>query len=378
MVTCNAKWIQYNERSWNLWSLGPTSTATLTDSYAESQGACRTSTFPESYSDTHTGQVTTLCDGIPRALGPRESVTEYFPGTGPCSTTFMTYTDVTEYYREPKPSPTCSLNTKVCIPVWSTYSALSSSYSSAHPTPTDGDTASPIRPSSCPRQTIIDPCTACHWNAEWATIYYWPVTTAGGDLCKQYGTTVPPTGPSTAVVDGKTLTSPNIYISFATISAWANNHVGPASQCGDTHTSTMIAVDPKDVSSVRSHRNGEYPHMGTAYPFNFAEYQPHAVGNYTMSLIPWEQYKGGRQCPLFHDPSCTMIRDNYYPWLQLPEEVRRIDPKWTACDRKWELPVATLVPLASQGAEPTHTHATPTVSPGPHSSAVPPTATPTN
>ncbi|RJE23614.1 hypothetical protein PHISCL_04070 [Aspergillus sclerotialis] len=376
VVTCNAEWIEYRGRDIALIDFGPTSTSTYIGSYAVSEGACRTSTDLESYSDTHTGPVTTLCDGIPRALGPRETVTKYFPGTGPCVSSMSTFTNFDDVYREPTYTPTCSLNTKVCIPVWSTYESLSSKYTSAHPDPPEGDTASPIRPWSCPRQTIIDPCTACHWNAEAATVFYWPVTTADGDLCKQNGTTVPPSGPSTVIVDGQILTSPSIYISFDTISAWGNNRVGPASQCGDTHTSTMIAVEPDHLTSMRNHHNGKYPGIGTAYPFNFGDFQPHEVGNYTMSLVPWDVYQGGYQCQ--GGWKCTMIRDDYYPWLQLPEEVRAIDPKWTACHRSWNLPSATMIALGrnTQLTKTKHAHSH-THSATPQSPVVPPTPTAT-
>lgn len=381
-VSCNAEWIQYNVRSRSLWGLGATSSTMTTTSYGFSDGACWSKVRPEIFNDPHTGPLTTLCDGIPRALGPRETVTAWYPGTGPCITTWDTFTGLSSIYRQPESSaPSCSLNTPECAPIWSTYSSLDSEYSSAHRTPTEGDTASPIRPSKCPRETIYtaDPCAACHWNADPATVYYWPVTTADGDLCKQNGTTIPPSGPSTVVLDGKTLKSPSIYISFDTISAWGNQRRG-AEQCGDTHTSTMVEVKPEDISSVRSHRNGRYHHEGTAYPLNFADYQPHAVGNYTMSLIPWDAYKAGFHCPINGHQLCTMIRDDYYPWIQLPEEVREIDPKWTACDRMWNLPLATMVALGDQNLETTHTQSTQDTQSQPatpHSPVVPPTPTAT-
>ncbi|KAF7160361.1 hypothetical protein CNMCM6106_007802 [Aspergillus hiratsukae] len=328
VVTCNAKWVEYYGRSTGLRSLGPTATSISYDPYPTSEGACRTSSSLEDYSDTHTGPVTTLCDGIPRALGPRETVTSYYPGTGPCSSYTTTFSYTVELYREPK-APKCTLNTQQCIPIWSTYRELSSSYYHTVTTITPGDTNSPIPPYS-------------------STVFYWPVTTAGGDLCLQNGTTIPatPTGtsPNTAVVNGQTLISPSIYVSFTSIYAWSNRRAHPGSQCGDTHTDTIIAVDPISVSSVRNHRNAKYPTIGTAYPFNFAEFTPQEVGNYTMPLIPWPQYRGGSQCPLY-DPSCTMIRDDYMPFLDLPEAVRQIDKLWTECDAHWYIPPVTLVPV---------------------------------
>lgn len=347
VVTCNAKWVEYYGRSTGLRSLGPTGTSISYEPYPTSEGACRTSSSLENYSDTHTGPVTTLCDGIPRALGPRETVTSYYPGTGPCVSSTTTFSYTVELYREPK-EPKCKLNEEKCIPIWSTYRELSSEYYHTVTTVTPGDTKSPIPPYSCPTPTRSypeeNPCSACHFLPGTATVFYWPVTTAGGDLCLQNGTTIPATGPSTAVVNGQTLISPSIYVSFTSIYAWSNRRAHPGSQCGDTHTDTIIAVDPISVSSVRNHRNAKYPTIGTAYPFNFAEFMPQEVGNYSMPLIPWPQYRGGSQCPLY-DPSCTMIRDDYMPFLDLPEAVREIDKHWTVCDAHWYIPPVTLVPL---------------------------------
>lgn len=340
VVTCNAKWVEYYGWSTGLRLLGPTATSISYEPYPTSEGACRTSSSLENYSDTHTGPVTTHCDGIPRALG-----------TGPCSSSTATFLYTVELHREPK-APKCSLNTQKCILIWSTYSELSSSYFHTVTTVTPGDTNSPIPPYSCPSTTRSYPeensCTNCHFLPGTATVFYWPVTTASGDLCLQTSTTIPATptgsGPNTAVVNGQTLISPSIYVSFTSIYAWSNRRAHPGSQCGDTHTNTIIAVDPISVSSVRNHRNAKYPTIGTAYPFNFAEFTPQEVGNYTMPLIPWPQYRGGSQCPLY-DPSCTMIRDDYMPFLDLPEAVRQIDKLWTECDAHWYIPPVTLVPL---------------------------------
>ncbi|EAW11687.1 uncharacterized protein ACLA_093860 [Aspergillus clavatus NRRL 1] len=351
-VTCNAKWVEYIGRSTELQSLGPTATTTSYDYYPSSDGACRTSTFLEGWDDHHTGPVTTLCDGTPRALGPRETVTSYYPGTGPCSTLTATYTNIVSLYREPE-APDCTLNTQECIPIWQTYSSRSSQYYNSITTVSTADTNSPIDPWSCPstqRTYPEDPCTACHFLPDTATVFYWPVVTASGDLCHQDGSTIPATptgsGPNTAVVDGNTFISPSIYVSFTSIYAWSNRRAHPGSQCGEYHTDAIISVDPVSVSSVRSHRNAKYPIIGTAYPFNFAEFMPQEVGNYTMPLIPWPQYRGGSQCPIY-DPSCTMIRDDYMPFLDLPEAVRAIDPLWTKCDAHWYIPPVTLVPLTA-------------------------------
>jgi hypothetical protein len=140
----------------------------------------------------------------------------------------------------------------------------------------------------------------------------------------------------------QTLVSPSVYISFTSIYAWSNHRYGH--QCGVSHYNEMISVNPTAITSVRGHRNARYPIYGTEYPFNFAEFLPQTVGNYTQSLIPWPQYRGGSQCPVY-DPSCTMVRDDYLPFINVPDEVTKIDADWDRCNRSWYIPAVTLVPI---------------------------------
>ncbi|KAE8394951.1 hypothetical protein BDV23DRAFT_145946 [Aspergillus alliaceus] len=349
-VVCAAKWMQYNTRSIKLISLGATATSTMTTFSTTSTGACRSSIRPEVYSDTHTGPVTTLCDGYPRALGPREIITWYYPGIGPCSTFSLPHNHTTTLYVEPSASPTCTPQLEGCIGIWQTFSSLSREYHASITSPLPGDTRSPLRPNNCPNTPREYPdndhCTDCHFLPDTATMYYWPISTANGDLCAQNGTTIPATptgdGPNTAILDNYTLVSPSIYLSFTQIHAWSDRLHGL--QCGLSHSNKMISVHPTAISSRRGHRNGRYAIIGTAFPFNFAEFLPQAIGNYTQSVIPWAQYRGGEQCPVY-DPSCTIVRDDYVPFIDMPDEVTEIDPHWEKCNRSRFIPSVTLVPI---------------------------------
>ncbi|BAE64781.1 unnamed protein product [Aspergillus oryzae RIB40] len=347
-VDCAAQWIQYDGRSGGLESLGPTATSTLTELIPTSTGACTTSSHLESYYDTHTGPVTTLCDGHARALGPRETVTDYYPGTGACSTFYIPTTITTTLYNVPSASPTCQLDREGCKGVWETYKSRSRAYKSSISVSIPGDTNSPLIPGRCPMTTSERPeqCGSCHFLPDTATLFYWPVTTAGSDLCAQNGTTIPATptgnGPNTAMLGDQTLVSPSAYIFFTSIYAWGNSrHAG---QCGEYHENKMISVNPTTITSRRGHRNARYPIRGTAYPFNFAEFLPQTVGNYTQPLIPWPQYWGGSQCGVY-DSACTLIRDDYLPFIDMPSEVTQIDAKWENCDCSWYIPAVTLVPI---------------------------------
>lgn len=358
-VSCNAQWVEYIGRASGLVSMGATSTSTITETYPSSTGACNTEVWPEGPGDPHTGPVTTLCDGIARALGPLEYSTSYWPGTGPCSTAILTSTDTTPVYRSPSPSPDCQLNSQDCIPIWETYTSRYYSYLDSMTTEIPGDTNRPIRPTACPttkrNYTEQDPCTNCHYLPGTATLFYWPVSTVSGDLCLQNGSTVPATptgeGPNTAIVDSHTFISPSIYASFTSIYARSNKRAHPGGSCGADHEDVIISIHPDALTSYRGHRNAKYPITGTPYPFNFAEFQPHEVGNYTLPLIPWDQYRGGAQCSL-GGRACDMVRNDYRPWMGIPEGVMtQIDPRWTECDRLWYIPPVSLVPLVAGSME---------------------------
>ncbi|KAL4891047.1 hypothetical protein BDV59DRAFT_209217 [Aspergillus ambiguus] len=355
-VSCNAEWVEYHGRATGLRSLGVTATSTYTTTYEARTGVCYTQTETENYFATHTGPVTTLCDGIPRALGPLESSIVYGPDpTGECGTSTGTATRSTWVYRSPSPTPSCQLNTADCIAIWSTYSSLSSSYSSyteSASITTSGDIHSPIKPDGCPstsrNYTVKDPCTDCHYAAGTATMYYWPVTTVNGDLCAQNGSTITPTptgeGPNTAVVDGRTFSSPTIYVSFPSIYANSNQRVHPGGHCGADYENVMISAEPDAFTSYRDHLNAKYVRVGTPFPFEYDEFQLHTLGTETMSLIPWDKYQGGEQCP----GTCTMVRNDYSPIMGFPDVMSQIDPRWTSCLRSRILPGVTMVPLVGK------------------------------
>ncbi|KAJ5348242.1 uncharacterized protein N7506_001495 [Penicillium brevicompactum] len=388
VVSCNAEWVEYNERATGLGYLGVTSTSTSYSPYFTSTGACSTEVRLEGRLDPHTGPVTTLCDGVTRALGPRETVTDYWPGTGPCVSSELTWTEVLQLTRTPSSIPSCTLNVQDCIPIWQTYSSLSSAYQASVTSTISGDINSPIEPSACPTPTrdYSDPnvCDNCHYLPGTATFFYWPVATSGGGLCDRNGTTIPATrtgdGPNTAVVDGNTFVSPSVYVSFTAISAYSNQRAHPGGPCGGAHENVIISVDPEAVTSYRNHRNAKYPTIGTAYPFDFSEYQKHQVGEYNMPLIPWDQYIAASQCQLRTD-GCSMVRDDYLPWLEVPDVMTQIDPLWTSCHRSWYMPPVSLVPLASDlETQPTATAEASSILPTPatpSSGLAAPTPTPT-
>ncbi|KAJ5973385.1 hypothetical protein N7481_010595 [Penicillium waksmanii] len=244
----------------------------------------------------------------------------------------------TNYYYGPTTGPEASAVS--CNAEWVEYAGRSEGLWSLGPTATSISLGSYATSEGACR-TYVSP-------EAWSDTHTGPLTTlcdADGDLCLQNGTTVPASGLSTAIVNGATFTSPSIYVSFTSIYAWSNRRGHAGFQCGVDHSDVIISVNPETVSSVRNHRNARYPIIGTAYPFNFAEFTPQEIGNYTQSLIPWPQFRGGEQCPLGDSNTCSIIRDDYSPWLLLPEEIRGVDPGWTVCDNDWYIPPVTMVAL---------------------------------
>jgi hypothetical protein len=74
--------------------------------------------------------------------------------------------------------------------------------------------------------------------------------------------------------------------------------------------------------SVCSQHNGDNPAIETAYLLKFAEYQPHAVGDYVHVVHSVGTIPGWLPAPRSWDESYITICDDYCPWLQLLEAVR--------------------------------------------------------
>ncbi|KNG90541.1 hypothetical protein ANOM_001508 [Aspergillus nomiae NRRL 13137] len=288
-VSCNAEWVEYDGRASGLESLGATSTSTIYSTYVTSTGACNTQIWGEGWDDPHAGPVTTLCDGIPRALGPREYSTTYWPGTGPCSSFIATETTTTLVYRSPSPTPAARSIPKTASPSGKLTAA------SARPTLTPKlpihheklHREGPLHQLSLParhRDTLLLARNHHQRRPLSAERKHRPSHPDGRR-------------PNTAVVNGHTFVSPSIYVSFTSIYARSNQRAHPGGSCGGEYEDVIISVDPTAVSSYRSHINAKYPTIGTAYPFEYDEFQPHTVGNYTMPLIPWEKYQAPRSVP---------------------------------------------------------------------------------
>ncbi|GAB7362057.1 hypothetical protein MBLNU230_g2091t1 [Neophaeotheca triangularis] len=266
-------------------------------------------------------KLVTLCDGHPRVVGSVEtSVGEPVTSTTTWYNTNTNFEWATSYT---KPPP-CSILPDDCISLWSTWSIKSSSVAntvSVYVVPEEPPCANPTTSLTFTYSTNSAGrnCDNCMIVASTARLLYWPVTTAQGsyDLCENRAPTVPATrtqtGPNTFVTHGLTITSPTVAISFGMLSR--------ADGCGPTMTSTVVPVNPDEVSSVRGYRVF-FTHM----PFNYADLNMECIGNSTdpdncFTAVPAAAYFGGlnRNAGLEGDFEGLTVYNDYKPQMLMPK-----------------------------------------------------------
>jgi len=400
-ASCNAKWAEYSSRS-SSFNIGYKERGSYTTSWTYPYGICETSFSLEQYTDTHTGPVTKLCDGVPRAaLGETETITYYRPGPDvPCRNKSSTYTGETYTYFTLKSTPDCTFSTEDCPGILQAYTSRSAVWRSAYEqNASQTILPSPWQPWTCIRPWTPPPitttssynyCLNCQFHAWSATLFYWPEQSVSS-VCLSNGSTTNISfrdRPSTALLNGITLTSPSLYLSYGILQARSTLPQGAAGGaaglCGGNYSDILMTLHPSEVSSARDH-NSEYRYSrsGTLLPFNVGDMNSMTIGNRTIPLVPWSAYTGGANCPVsftwMRPYNCTMVRNDYKPWLAYPPAIRAIDPLWSRCDTLREYPTVSLVPIGGAGfpSVPTTALKTATVPPSPESTAAAPTPTAT-
>jgi hypothetical protein len=152
--------------------------------------------------------------------------------------------------------------------------------------------------------------------ADHVELIYWPVTTTNPNSCGTNGTTITgeDNGPSTIVAMGTTFTSPTLYLSFNSISAY---DWGCRTQIGSGVAGTIIPIQPDQLSSARGYHLGRSP-----YPFNLADLNGFvtSAAYFQMQGYDWSF------------PRETIFDDIYNPTVWLPDIVTELRPEWTTCD----------------------------------------------
>lgn len=181
------------------------------------------------YVRNYSGPVSTLCDGIPRASGKAFSIVSITTSTQAILSTSFAFESVS-------PSPTCSYDWRGCeLELRQQPGVL----------PGCAQTGVDFNNANC----ILPTGAQCRANVGSVGVYYWPSSKDPSALCSSTGVgggvvtpTSMPSVPVTAVVDGRTFTSPSIYVSFSTIDA--------APFCIPTYTGAVVAFPPESISWV--------------------------------------------------------------------------------------------------------------------------------
>ncbi|KAK1067572.1 hypothetical protein LTR74_006242 [Friedmanniomyces endolithicus] len=159
-------------------------------------------------------------------------------------------------------------------------------------------------------------CGRCTLNGGTVELYYWPdpVTlsnnhpTITGSIADS---------PHSTVLNGTTLYSPSVYISFQTAYATNSCH-----RVGRDHTGTMLALRPEDVST-QVHVGGPVYQSG-ANRYGAMDYAD------LTGLPPASVYESQPSCIMFG--CATIYPSSYFPTLVVPSQMRSLDPAWEDCD----------------------------------------------
>ncbi|GME29260.1 hypothetical protein BKCO1_1000090 [Neofusicoccum parvum] len=140
------------------------------------------------------------------------------------------------------------------------------------------------------------------------------------------------TPPHTVISDGKTFTSPYLYLSFHSIVASDYYNL---IRCGSqpTGAAAMVSINPSTFRSVRHGWNG------AAHPFDPNDYAYTSTLGTAIPLVPADAYNGMYRCwdgQAMTAPNgrCATIRDDYeanIPWPLDGDQVFSLDPAWKNC-----------------------------------------------
>jgi hypothetical protein len=163
-------------------------------------------------------------------------------------------------------------------------------------------------------------CYGCEIQGNSVEVLYWPVKTKSGFP----NVTITPSHNEivTAVRDGRTFTSPTVYVSYDTI--YANGNCG---RTGNTYAHGIITIPTTETLSTWAY----YAYHGAGgreqNPFNYADLN---------EPVPLSIYQMMPSCDRIgiNNPNvmCPVpIPGNYNPLMLIPKAVFDLDPLWTNC-----------------------------------------------
>ncbi|KAK0260045.1 hypothetical protein B0A54_09532 [Friedmanniomyces endolithicus] len=159
-------------------------------------------------------------------------------------------------------------------------------------------------------------CGRCTLNGGTVELYYWPSSvTLSNNRPTITGSIAD--SPHSTVLNGTTLYSPSVYISFKTAYATNSCH-----RVGRAHTGTMLALRPQDVSTQIHVGGPVYQSGANRYgAMNYAD---------LTGLPPANVYESQPSCLMFG--CATIYPSSYFPTLVVPFQMRSLDPAWEECD----------------------------------------------
>ncbi|KAL1635462.1 hypothetical protein SLS58_010219 [Diplodia intermedia] len=379
VVECQSEHVAYSSR------------LSAFQSSACAAGLCSTtvsssaSAFTTKFQPDYTGALTTLCDGWPRATGEASPTRT--------STWFLTETLYPRYTAEA--APRCTYDSRGCGLVVSAQSR------GLYRTAGNPDC---LWGGDCivPREAELQ----CRVAAGEVKVFFWPISKDDGWLCTR--TTLVAGAPMTTTVEkekgvvtatyqGMTFTSPSIYLSFSSLSAYP-------CVLGSTRDVWMSAP-PESFSSLRYKISGDPAWTLTTTPATVPGGSFYDTARVTLPMswgdmnspVPAEAYRGMRDCQFWREDNCSTIYDDYKPDLALPTQpslFTHLDPRFANCSKVlwWgsvldpPIPLTTadaLIPQSSQAAAATTTTdadpgpATTTTAAAPVTETTAPTATAT-
>ncbi|KAF4313767.1 hypothetical protein GTA08_BOTSDO01121 [Botryosphaeria dothidea] len=328
VAECQSESIAWRSRLWDFQStacdVGKCST-TVTGAYLTGES--------HTFYPTYTGNLTTLCDGVPRATGE----------ASPTITTTM-FTTSTIYPSFSEAPPKCTYNPRGCELL---VSASVNGLYPGPPKPTDMDC---LWGPNCmlPKEGKF----ACRVGSGEMKVFYWPVSKDEEWLCTRtknaLGTptpTSPPAGLVTAVYEDMTFTSPSIYMSFQSLEGYPC--VLPLTR------NVWLSAPPESFSSVVFKPVGETrPTTATGDTARTTVPLTWADMDYP---VPAATYKSMRDCQWWRADNCSTIFDDYKPDIVMPTNpamFTHLDPRAANCTAVvWnQLVLDPPIPLTTAGA----------------------------
>jgi hypothetical protein len=310
--------------------------------------------------------ITTLCDGQPRALA--QTSTRF-------TITTLNRTTVTTCFAEQTDTPKCYVDPEGCGIINTIYKSRVITWQSelaALNGPIDGwaklgmiQVVVNHKPYFCSTVSAC-PTTSCSIGADFGTVFYWPVTTVGGDVCGKNGQTIAPTPtipgiPNTAVFRGYTFVSPSAYLMARPVSAFFRGSYQEGApqveggDCGNKYRSVLVSVAPESLSSFRKTQREDgfgwtYPNpLGTPYSFDLND----------LNTVRWDVYSSAVLCTKkgVLEKTCRLTAEpgKYTPILSLPMAIKTagfgVPGEWENCVPETPVGDITYVPITGTTVE---------------------------